>query len=88
MASFYAPQRGNQIIDVCSSGSVLHTRTMTTAESFRANAAEQLRLALIAKLPNRRTMHERSAEMWNAMAQSAEQTADRTAVNAAAKATG
>lgn len=61
-------------------------RAMTAAETYRANAAEQLALATKSDLANRRAMHERSAASWTAMAESAEQTADRTAVNVAAKA--
>jgi hypothetical protein len=61
---------------------------MSAAEIYRANAAEQLALAAKTTLQNRKAMHERSAASWAAMAQSAEQTADRTAVNAAAKAMG
>ena len=61
-------------------------RVMTAAETYRANAAEQLALAAKSELANRRAMHERSAALWIEMAQSAEQTADRTAVNVAAKA--
>jgi hypothetical protein len=59
---------------------------MTAAETYRANAAEQLTLAAKSDLANRRAMQERSAALWTEMAQSAEQTADRTAVNVAAKA--
>lgn len=59
---------------------------MSISETYRANAAEQRALAAKSGLANRRAMHERSAETWEAMALSAEQTADRTAVNAAAKA--
>lgn len=74
------------MFSLCRTGILPHMPAMSTAEIFRANAAEQLALAAKANLVNRRTMHQRSAEMWIAMAQSAEQTAARTAVNAAAKA--
>jgi len=37
-------------------------------------------------LPNRRNMHERSADTWETMARAAEDTVDRAAVNLAAKA--
>ena len=59
---------------------------MSAAEIYRANAAEQLALAAKTTLQNRKAMHERSAALWIELAQSAEQTADRTAVNVAAKA--
>jgi len=59
---------------------------MSIAETFRANAAEQRALAAKTALANRRSMHERSAETWDAMAQAAEDTAARTSVNNAAKA--
>ncbi|WBO24068.1 hypothetical protein [Sphingomonas abietis] len=58
---------------------------MTTAEHYRAQAAAQRALAAKSDLANRRAMHERSAAMWDEMAQSAEDTIERTLVNAAAK---
>lgn len=58
---------------------------MTNAEQYRAQAAAQRILAAKCDLPNRRLMHERSALMWDEMAQSAEDTIERTLVNAAAK---
>lgn len=59
---------------------------MTPAETYRANAAEQRAAAEKATLTNRRDMHERSAEIWEAMAKQTDATAARAVVNAAAKA--
>ncbi|WP_093313852.1 hypothetical protein [Sphingomonas jatrophae] len=58
---------------------------MSISETYRANAAEQRALAAGTSLANRKAMHERSAETWDAMALSAEQNAALTAANAAAK---
>jgi len=58
---------------------------MTNAEQYRAQAAAQRTLAAQSDLPNRRLMHEHSAMMWDEMARSAEDTIERTLVNAAAK---
>ncbi|MEG3087530.1 hypothetical protein [Sphingomonas sp. PB4P5] len=58
---------------------------MTPSETYRANAAEQRAAAEKATLANRRDMHERSAETWDAMAEANEATAARAVVNAAAK---
>jgi hypothetical protein len=60
---------------------------MTNAEQYRAQAAAQRALAAKSDLANRRDMHERSALMWDEMAQSAEDTIERALVNAAAKST-
>jgi hypothetical protein len=59
---------------------------MTNIEMYRANAAAQRAAAAATNLPNRREMHERSAQSWDAMADSAEDTLRRTGVNEAAKA--
>jgi hypothetical protein len=58
---------------------------MTTIETYRANAAAQRAAAAATTLPNRRAMHERSAETWETMALSAEDTIGRAQVNLAAK---
>ena len=58
---------------------------MTPSETYRAYAAAQRKAALETNLSNRREMHERSAEAWEAMAAAAEDTVARTAVNLAAK---
>jgi hypothetical protein len=58
---------------------------MTNADQYRAQAAAQRTLAAKTDLPNRRLMHERSALMWDEMAQSAQDNLERTLVNAAAK---
>jgi hypothetical protein len=59
---------------------------MTVIETYRANAAAQRAAATKTDLPNRRNMHERSADTWETMARAAEDTVDRAAVNLAAKA--
>jgi hypothetical protein len=59
---------------------------MTTAQTYRALAAAQRDLAAKTDLHNRRVMHERSALSWDAMAEAAEDTIERSVVNAAAKA--
>ena len=59
---------------------------MTVIETYRANAAAQRAAAANTDLPNRREMHERSAYTWETMAQAAEETMGRAAVNLAAKA--
>ena len=61
---------------------------MTNIELYRANAAAQRLAAQNTNLPNRRAMHERSAESWEAMAESATDTIARASVNEAAKAAG
>jgi hypothetical protein len=60
--------------------------SMTNIEIYRANAAAQRAAALATDLPNRKAMHERSAESWEAMAASAADTMERASVNEAAKA--
>ena len=59
---------------------------MTAAENYRSLAAAQREAAAKTTLLNRRIMHERSAMSWDAMAEAAEDTMAKTAVNAAAKA--
>ncbi len=54
-------------------------------ELFRSQAAAQRRAAAQTDLPNRRAMHERSAAIWEQMALSAEDTAERARINARAK---
>ena len=58
---------------------------MTPSESYRALAEAQRSAAAKATLASRREMHERSAMAWEQMADSAEDTARKSAVNAAAK---
>jgi hypothetical protein len=59
---------------------------MTQSEICWTRAAEERAAAAKASLPNRRAMLERSALVWEEMARSVDDTAERTAVNAAAKA--
>jgi hypothetical protein len=59
---------------------------MTPIETYRANAAAERAAAAKTNLPNRRAMHERSAQTWETMALSAEETIGRAMVNQAAKA--
>lgn len=59
---------------------------MTPIETYRANAAAERAAAAKTNLPNRRAMHERSAQTWETMALSAEETIGRALVNQAAKA--
>jgi hypothetical protein len=61
---------------------------MTPSETYRAYAAAQRQAALETNLANRREMHQRSAEAWEAMAKAAEDTDAKKEVNAAAKAAG
>jgi hypothetical protein len=63
-----------------------HICDMDMSETYRRNAAKERALAAACELPNRRTMYEKSAETWEAMAAAAEQTADMAVANAAAKA--
>jgi hypothetical protein len=58
---------------------------LTPGATYRACAAAQRKAALETNLSNRRAMHERSAEAWEAMAEAADDTVARTAVNLAAK---
>lgn len=57
-----------------------------TAKLFRANAAKERAAAADQKLTNRQEMHERSAMMWDEMAQRLEDTQQLAIVNAEAKA--
>ncbi len=59
---------------------------MSSAETYRSNAATQWAAAESTNLPNRREMHARSAMAWEAMAEAVEDTTAKAAVNAAAKA--
>ena len=59
---------------------------MSTAQNYRALAAAQREAAAKTDLSNQRIMHERSAMSWEAMAEAAEDTIERSLVNAAAKA--
>jgi hypothetical protein len=59
---------------------------MTQSDAYRARAAEERAAAAKTSLPNRRSMYERSAMVWEEMARNVEDTAERTLVNAAAKA--
>ena len=61
---------------------------MSQAEIYLANAQAQRDAAAKTDLPNRKALHERSAETWEAMARSANDTAARAAVNLAAKSAG
>ncbi|TZG25732.1 hypothetical protein FYJ91_12040 [Sphingomonas montanisoli] len=55
---------------------------------YRANAEAQRTAARNTALPNRRDMHLRSAETWEAMAAAVQDNADRAMVNEAAKEAG
>jgi hypothetical protein len=57
-----------------------------TAKIFRANAAKERAAASGQYLTNRQEMHERSALMWDEMAQRLEDTEQLAIVNAEAKA--
>jgi hypothetical protein len=57
-----------------------------TAKIFRANAAKERAAASDQPLLNRQEMHERSALMWDEMAQRLEDTEQLAIVNAEAKA--
>jgi hypothetical protein len=59
---------------------------MDMSEIYRRNAVNERALAAACQLPNRRTLYEKSAETWEAMAAAAEQTKDMAVANAAAKA--
>jgi hypothetical protein len=59
---------------------------MSTAQNYRVLAAAQRDAAAKTDLLNRRIMHERSAMSWDAMAEAAEDTVERSLVNAVAKA--
>ena len=57
-----------------------------TAKIFRANAAKERAAASDQYLTNRQEMHERSARMWDEMAQRVEDTEQLAMVNAVANA--
>ncbi|HEY0269785.1 MAG TPA: hypothetical protein VGC10_02215 [Sphingomonas sp.] len=78
------PTRRTTFLDV--SEAFRYAAGMTTAETYRALAAAQRDAAAKTDLLNRRIMHERSAMSWEAMAEAAEDTIERSIVNAAAKA--
>ncbi|RVT90237.1 hypothetical protein [Sphingomonas crocodyli] len=59
---------------------------MSQYESYRANAESQRIAAAKTPLMNRREMHLRSAETWDAMAAAVRDTVERSQVNEAAKA--
>lgn len=61
---------------------------MSLIDTYLANAQAQRDAAVKTTLPNRKAMHERSAETWEAMARGASDTAARAAINLAAKAAG
>ena len=61
---------------------------MSIAETYLANARAQREAAAKTDLLNRKVLHERSAEKWEAMALSANDTATRAAINLAAKSAG
>ena len=56
-----------------------------SSQIYFALAAKERAAASKADLPNRRAMHERSAEVWEEMARSAEATAAMAEVNLQAK---
>nr|AJW29634.1 hypothetical protein pJE1_212 [Sphingomonas sp. JE1] len=58
---------------------------MSLIDTYLANARTQRDLAAKTPLPNRKAMHERSAETWEDMARGASDTAARAAINLAAK---
>jgi hypothetical protein len=58
---------------------------MSLIETYLANAQAQRDAAAKTPLPNRKAMHERSAEKWEVMARSVSDTATRAAINLAAK---
>ncbi|MGK2910094.1 MAG: hypothetical protein ACSLE1_09915 [Sphingobium sp.] len=58
---------------------------MSLIETYLANAQAQRDAAAKTPLPNRKAMHERSAETWEDMARGVSDTAARAAINMAAK---
>lgn len=58
---------------------------MSLIETYLANAQAQRDAAAKTPLPNRKAMHERSAETWETMARGVRDTAARAAINLAAK---
>lgn len=61
---------------------------MSLMDTYLANARAQRDAAAQTSLPNRKEMHERSAETWEAMARGVRDTAARAAINLAAKSAG
>jgi len=59
---------------------------MSLIDTYLANAQAQRDAATATPLPNRKAMHGRSAETWEAMARGVSDTAARAAINLAAKA--
>jgi len=57
-----------------------------SSKIYLASAARERAAALKTTLPNRRAMHERSAEVWEEMARNANATAAMAEVNLQAKA--
>lgn len=60
---------------------------MSLIDTYLANAKAQREAAAKTQLPNRKAMHERSAETWEVMARSVSDAAARAAINLAAKST-
>ena len=58
---------------------------MSLIETYRAHALAERAAAEKTNLINRKAMHERSAQTWEQMAQGAEDTAIRAAINHATK---
>ena len=58
---------------------------MSAADFYHQQAAAERIAAQKETLPQRRQQHERSAERWDEMARSAEETERRTAVNEASR---
>lgn len=58
---------------------------MSMIETYLANAQAERDAAAKTSLPNRKSMHERSAETWEIMARRLTDAAARTAINLAAK---
>ena len=56
-----------------------------SSKFFLTHAAQERAAASKTTLPNRRAMHERSAEVWEEMARSADATAAMAEVNLQAK---
>ncbi|MGB3927514.1 MAG: hypothetical protein WBL20_00990 [Sphingobium sp.] len=58
---------------------------MSAADFYHQQAAAERVAAQKEMLPQRRQQHERSAERWEEMARSAEETERRTAINEASR---
>ena len=61
---------------------------MSLIDTYLSNAKAQRDAAAKTSLPNRKEMHERSAETWEVMARDLSETAARAAINLAAKSAG